>query len=545
MLWWCISRTLAAAFLVILPFWYLPESGGRALVLLNLFLVLRCSTVPLIIMGAAQPILVAAAHFADWAPGIFLQAQTLVALVVLCSVGLVNARVTELPPLDRRHFETGARLMRASLWLLLVTGLLTALFGPYPALFSLSWAVIAFLLGASLSEEIQWESHRIGLAEPALVALVLVFMIGAGEIAARILFDGVYSPDQLTRADPATLYRLRSNVDLKLNVLMEKDTYEGFRIRTSSLGLREKELGKKQPGETRILLLGDSYTFGIGVAEEDTVSARLEDRLRASGGEETYTVINGGTGGFGPWQSLGLLLDVVDTVDPDIVILQTFMANDIGDTLRRDRVLLEAYDPQYERPLRLMGYWEVALHHKLRITSRLYDTYCRVVPHRYWLYAALSNCRLTRELKLKFDQPPAERPWIYEADLRKWYPALWDGWKAMQKDILALRETCHARGIRMGLYNVVWPFKREDAIVSLHSYGIKEGYDLDKGNRMIEAWAEDQGIPFMPMLERVREHPDPRELWNTSNGHFTPAGSEYYALWLEDFIARAYANKDG
>ncbi len=38
---------------------------------------------------------------------------------------------------------------------------------------------------------------------------------------------------------------------------------------------------EKRPGTLRILLVGDSYTFGVGMPEEDTIAAQLEDALGA------------------------------------------------------------------------------------------------------------------------------------------------------------------------------------------------------------------------------------------------------------------------
>ena len=39
---------------------------------------------------------------------------------------------------------------------------------------------------------------------------------------------------------------------------------------------------EKHPGTLRILLVGDSYTFGVGMPEEDTIAAQLEDVLGVS-----------------------------------------------------------------------------------------------------------------------------------------------------------------------------------------------------------------------------------------------------------------------
>lgn len=48
-------------------------------------------------------------------------------------------------------------------------------------------------------------------------------------------------------------------------------------IFTNALGMRGRELPlTKRAGGFRIVMLGDSYTFGYGVGEEETSSALLE-----------------------------------------------------------------------------------------------------------------------------------------------------------------------------------------------------------------------------------------------------------------------------
>jgi len=53
--------------------------------------------------------------------------------------------------------------------------------------------------------------------------------------------------------------------------------YRSSNIQTNSFGLRSPEVPVPKPrGTFRILLLGDSFTFGLRVAEQDVYARRLE-----------------------------------------------------------------------------------------------------------------------------------------------------------------------------------------------------------------------------------------------------------------------------
>ncbi len=66
--------------------------------------------------------------------------------------------------------------------------------------------------------------------------------------------------------------------------------YTGWLLRIPPVELSVNSLGyrgpsrpfEKPPGTLRILLIGDSYTFGVGMPEDDTIAAQLERVLRSS-----------------------------------------------------------------------------------------------------------------------------------------------------------------------------------------------------------------------------------------------------------------------
>jgi hypothetical protein len=73
-------------------------------------------------------------------------------------------------------------------------------------------------------------------------------------------------------------------------------------VRINSLGLRGPEVEEREPGELRILFLGDSVVAGFEVPYEQTLTAVLEERLGRRL-ERPVRVINAAVRGYGTDQS--------------------------------------------------------------------------------------------------------------------------------------------------------------------------------------------------------------------------------------------------
>ncbi|MEA3492283.1 MAG: SGNH/GDSL hydrolase family protein [Campylobacterota bacterium] len=103
-------------------------------------------------------------------------------------------------------------------------------------------------------------------------------------------------------------------------------TTEEFRYKskTNSLGFRTKEIEEKRDDEYRLLLVGDSMFWGVGVEEEDTISAIME-----KSGKTKLSVYNYSVSGYNTVQELIVAKEYIERVEPDQVILGFFIANDI------------------------------------------------------------------------------------------------------------------------------------------------------------------------------------------------------------------------
>ena len=112
-------------------------------------------------------------------------------------------------------------------------------------------------------------------------------------------------------------------------------------IETNSIGLRHPELGGKPDDEFRILVLGDSITFGDYVSFDETYTARLEHQLELLG--RPATVINAGIPAVSTSDEFYLYLEIRDAVDPDLVLLGMYL-NDAQNAKRfRARALPRPY----------------------------------------------------------------------------------------------------------------------------------------------------------------------------------------------------------
>jgi hypothetical protein len=169
-----------------------------------------------------------------------------------------------------------------------------------------------------------WRRFRNLLLTVAIQGLVLLILL---EVAARF-FDpaGVsYFPetarffDTMVHEEPIS-YRLQPGLDGNFN-------HAHYQV--NSLGFRGPEIPiEKPPGEFRIMWLGDSLVFGIGVNNDQTMAADLEKIANSRSAGVHYRVLNMGVPSYNTEQELIQFETLGLRLQPDAVML-LFAANDI------------------------------------------------------------------------------------------------------------------------------------------------------------------------------------------------------------------------
>ncbi|NIM92994.1 MAG: hypothetical protein GTO18_04695 [Anaerolineales bacterium] len=115
----------------------------------------------------------------------------------------------------------------------------------------------------------------------------------------------------------------------------------------NSLGLRDREYSSPKPSETkRILILGDSFTFGMGVGNEDAIFPEILERQlnELPFTQVSVEVLNGGLPGSMTDDWVSLLEELSPSFDPDLVLIvfflrdgtQTRSIHDYFDTIREE-----------------------------------------------------------------------------------------------------------------------------------------------------------------------------------------------------------------
>lgn len=182
----------------------------------------------------------------------------------------------------------------------------------------------------------------------ASVLLVVLTLAGA-EGVLRLA-----APDYLERRPALSLDRLHrySEVygwELRPGARQREDDHW---TTVNAHGYRGREVAARSPsGRARVLMLGDSITFGTYVGDGETFA----DRLDQSAGIE---VVNLAVQGYGFGQSLLKLEHEGLAYRPDVVVLNVCLANDFADTVLPTFL----YDARHPKPYFRLENGRLALH---------------------------------------------------------------------------------------------------------------------------------------------------------------------------------------
>jgi len=96
----------------------------------------------------------------------------------------------------------------------------------------------------------------------------------------------------------------------------------GHEVVNNSLGFRERELPPHRlPGSIRLMVIGDSITWGVGVSTEDRFSGLLQSSFNADHTTRPLEIYNFSTGGGNTTDQLNVLKQHIDLVNPDLIIV--------------------------------------------------------------------------------------------------------------------------------------------------------------------------------------------------------------------------------
>lgn len=311
---------------------------------------------------------------------------------------------------------------------------------------------------------------------------------------------------------------------------------------TNHLALCDREYGPKASDEFRIVMIGDSYIEGLAQPEPERITRQIEQQLNSAHLPQKITVINAGIGGYGPWQERDLLQELGFTFEPDLVILQLFMGNDIENTLAKSGKLLQSYQPLAQAFLARFRYQELGpvradkwlyAHSALYRRSSTISQKPSLIADMFNTFRFLPPCRIP--------SPPRSigRNCTLEPNLCEWYPDLEDGWAQMKDDIRGIRLDCKERGIGFIVFDIPCQQIIIDSdwqVVMDTSTSTPNLYDRDKCEHLVDAFCREEGIPFIPLIAPLRNQSNREELYHHFDGHLTSRGARISAETIAQFL---------
>ncbi len=306
------------------------------------------------------------------------------------------------------------------------------------------------------------------------------------------------------------------------------------RWKINEAGYRGPSAGARLPGRPRIVAIGDSYTFGYGVEEEEAYPRRLEAILRAEHGVEVE-VFNLGVGGYGTTQEVWWLREAIEEgIAPDVVILGFYPGNDLSDSIRGEGALAAARPgalpagvepgsaslPEASPSLRLKRYFGSRLHLYALISDR---------ADGLLVAFGLRNVVYPEEVETLLTPPP-------ENVLR--------GWEAVSKALEAMGNLVERHGaaavvgIPMRHQVVAASWERVRAYHERVTGRPLTGADPDAPRRALAEACEGAGLPLLDLAPIFRADPDPARLYFARDQHWTREGHDLAARSVASWLLR-------
>lgn len=328
----------------------------------------------------------------------------------------------------------------------------------------------------------------------ALVACSGAVALIAAEVGARAFLVAKYKGDEarylastnrLFDPCPDREYEYRTRPNLALSSAITP----GTRLTTNSQGFRGNEFARhKASGCFRVAFYGDSFTFGIGVGDEDTFPYRL-------GQSPNLEVLNLGVSGYGTVQELALMSETLDMYHPDLVVLSYFL-NDAQPHYSLAR------HPRWEFKHARAWAWE-------------------------WAKYEANDLLALSDVTFRFDC----KRLVYSSD---WTDGFRDGslkWQTCREALREMRELCRSRNTPFLL--LVLPTFNSD-------FTTRNAYPLSFAHDKVVHAAEQLGIPSLDLLPEFIGA-DASEFVVDRDGHPNAKGHARIASRARDSIAAILA----
>jgi hypothetical protein len=299
-----------------------------------------------------------------------------------------------------------------------------------------------------------------------------------------------------------------------------------YGVHINALGMRGPDVEPKRSDEYRILMLGDSFTEGSGLQEDETYPVLVEKYLDV-GTNRNVRVINGGIDSYAPVLSLLQLTRNYQDLEPDLVVLNLDMSDLLQEVEYRKKAIYEpggeilAVDGRPPVSQRIKNFVYAHMYFTTRVLLTVEDALTpgdlegeaiATRPNQNLLRHTLENDTEDRHLQ----------------------------WAAVFDSIRRIHGFCLERNVGFILTTYPWGHQVSDREwIRGRSSFVPEGAGVsDRSVALLEEFASINGIAFINAFAAFRATPD-FPLYFEWDMHWTPAGARLMAKVVSDYIMRS------
>jgi hypothetical protein len=308
--------------------------------------------------------------------------------------------------------------------------------------------------------------------------------------------------------------------------------------RVNSLGLRGREVPAEKPTNSyRIVMLGDSFTMGMGVEDDQTFSVLVERSLKQDGAKcgRSIEVLNAGVDSYAPILSFLQLKRDLWPLKPDMVVLNLDVSDLVQESAyRRESVrgpdgeivavpLLRGRDSLLERirtwTERHLFFTRAALFYANRLLN-----YRNVTVHDVVTQA---NSEIVAHTLA--DDPVDRR----------------EQWRAVFDSLVKIKAFCENHGVEFILTVYPWAHQVSDTewIPGRYTFMPRNAVASEKSANTVRELSASNHIQLIDLFPAFRAYKGQDALYFIHDQHWTPAGHRVVAVGLADHIRARYSER--
>jgi hypothetical protein len=338
-------------------------------------------------------------------------------------------------------------------------------------------------------------------------------------------------------------------------------------VKINALGFRDREFGPKPEGRTRILAVGDSFTYGWGVEASESWPKVLEARLRQLGHD--VEVANLGKPGASPAEYAAIAGRAVPVLKPDLLIVGILQGEDLAQTALEASINSPAAAPaplrlrervgsvgrrMYPNLLRLLG----RLPPRQQSLSGLWKSEAQAIVETFTPQERARFDGLDEQVKRAFRngelnpsliQTSVKLPRYFLDTFRADGPEAQSLVSAVAVSLADIKKVAGQYGCEVIVVSV--PLKvyagRED-LESCRRLGFElndEMAESDSPDRAAEGACRIAGLKFISVTDDFRKAADATHLFYEMDGHFNASGHRVFAELLTPRLLRQWHDASG